>query len=52
MDNFLSSTGLAVRVGARALPFEGRHATLDVPDSLALGELMFRLADLVRRRTH
>ena len=52
MDTFLSSTGLAVRVGARGLPFEGRHATLDVPDSLALGELMFRLADLVRRSTH
>jgi hypothetical protein len=52
MDTFLSSVGLAVRVGARGLPFTGRHATLDVPDSLALGELLFRLADQVRRSSH
>ena len=49
MDTFLSTVGLAVRVGNPALPFQGRHATLDLVDSLALGEFGFRLADQVRR---
>jgi hypothetical protein len=40
---------LDASVGAPALPYAGRHATLDVADSLALGELWFRLADQVRR---
>jgi hydroxymethylpyrimidine pyrophosphatase-like HAD family hydrolase len=51
MDTFLSTVGLALRVGAPGLPFTGRHATLDVVDSLALGELWFRLADQLRRST-
>jgi hydroxymethylpyrimidine pyrophosphatase-like HAD family hydrolase len=49
MDNFLSSVGLAVRVGNPSLPYDGRHATVDLADSLALGEFWFRLADRVRR---
>jgi hypothetical protein len=49
MDSFLASVGLALRVGAPGLPFEGRHATVDLPDSLALGEFWFRMADLMRR---
>ena len=49
MDSFLSSVGLAVRVGAPSLPFTGRLATVDLPDSLALGEFWFRMADLMRR---
>jgi hydroxymethylpyrimidine pyrophosphatase-like HAD family hydrolase len=50
MDTFLSTVGLAVRVGNPALPYQGRHATVDLLDSLALGEFGFRLADQVRRR--
>lgn len=52
MDSFLAAVGLAIRVGAPGLAFTGRHATLDVADSLALGELWFRLADQVRRSAH
>lgn len=46
MDTFLDSVGLAVHVGPMDLPFRGRRQTVRVPDSLALGELLFRLADL------
>jgi hypothetical protein len=49
MDSFLSSVGLAIRVGNPGLPFQGRHATVDLADSLALGEFWFRLADRLRR---
>jgi hydroxymethylpyrimidine pyrophosphatase-like HAD family hydrolase len=52
MDCFLASVGLALRVGAGGLPFSGRHSTVDLPDSLALGEFWFRLADLMRRNAH
>lgn len=51
MDNFLSSVGLALRVGNPGLPYNGRHASVDLADSLALGEFWFRLADRVRRGT-
>jgi hydroxymethylpyrimidine pyrophosphatase-like HAD family hydrolase len=50
MDSFLSTVGLALRVGNPTLPFCGRYATVDLADSLALGEFCFRLADQVRRR--
>jgi hydroxymethylpyrimidine pyrophosphatase-like HAD family hydrolase len=49
MDSFLSTVGLALRVGNPSLPFQGRHATVDLAHSLALGEFCFRLADRVRR---
>ena len=49
MDNFLSSVGLALRIGNASLPYDGRHATVDLADSLALGEFWFRLADRIRR---
>jgi hydroxymethylpyrimidine pyrophosphatase-like HAD family hydrolase len=49
MDSFLSTVGLALRVGNPNLPFQGRHATVDLAHSLALGEFCFRLADQVRR---
>ena len=39
-------------VGPLELPFRGRHATLEVGDSLALGELWFRLASELRRSSH
>jgi hypothetical protein len=50
MDTFLSEVGLAVRVGAPTLPYEGRHATIDLADSLVLGEFWFRMADHLRRK--
>jgi hypothetical protein len=50
MDTFLSKVGLAVRVGTPTLPYEGRHATIDLADSLALGEFWFRMADHLRRK--
>jgi hypothetical protein len=50
MDNFLDGVGLAVHVGPLQLEFRGRTDTLRVRDSLALGELLFRLADLQRAR--
>lgn len=46
MDTFLDAVGLAVHVGPMDLAFRGRRQTMRVPDSLALGELLFRLADL------
>ena len=49
MDSFLSTVGLALRVGNPSLPFQGRYATVDLDHSLALGEFCFRLADQVRR---
>jgi hypothetical protein len=49
MDTFLSSVGLALRVGNPTLPYHGRHATVDLTDSLAMGEFCFRLADKLRR---
>jgi hypothetical protein len=48
MDNFLDGVGLAVHVGPLALEFRGRHQTVRVGDSLELGELLYRLADLQR----
>lgn len=50
LDNFLDGVGLAVHVGALELEFRGRLQTLRVGDSLALGELLFRLADLQQSR--
>jgi hypothetical protein len=39
-----------VHVGPLELGFRGRHRTIRVGDSLELGELLFRLADLQRAR--
>jgi hydroxymethylpyrimidine pyrophosphatase-like HAD family hydrolase len=46
MDTFLASVGLSVHVGGIPLDFEGDVATVRLRDSLELGELLFRLADL------
>lgn len=46
LDNFLDAVGLSVHVGPIALEHHGRHATVRVPDSFALGRLLDRLADL------
>jgi hydroxymethylpyrimidine pyrophosphatase-like HAD family hydrolase len=48
MDRFLSGVGCAVVVGKQALPYRGLEQTLTVPSSSALGELLFRLADLLQ----
>jgi hydroxymethylpyrimidine pyrophosphatase-like HAD family hydrolase len=44
LDTFLRGVGLAVLVGNQDLDFRGRRATLRVPSSLELGEILFRLA--------
>jgi hydroxymethylpyrimidine pyrophosphatase-like HAD family hydrolase len=48
MDSFLKGVGLAVQVGDLALEYKGLLATLKVRDSLELGALLFRLAELQR----
>jgi len=49
MDTFLREVGLSIHVGNPDLPFAGRRATIRLRDSLELGELLFRLADLQGR---
>jgi hydroxymethylpyrimidine pyrophosphatase-like HAD family hydrolase len=46
MDVFLDAVGLAVTVGASAPPFRGRIGTARVRDSLELGHLLHRLAQI------
>jgi len=48
MDSFLKGVGLAVHVGDFALEYKGLLATLRVKDSLELGAVLFRLAELQR----
>jgi hypothetical protein len=48
LDTFLDAVGLALHVGRNDLAFRGTLATLKLPDPLALGETLFRLADLRR----
>ncbi len=50
MDSFLSGVGLSIRVGPIELEFKGLTGAIAVPDSLALGELFFRLANLLDGR--
>lgn len=50
MDRFLSGVGCAVIVGGQQLPYRGLQDTIFVPDSPALGELLFRLLELERSR--
>ncbi len=47
MDNFLQGVGLALHVGPMELEFKGRVQTLKIRDSLELGALLFRLAQLL-----
>lgn len=49
MDDFLEAVGLAVVVGPARLPYLGRHATVRVPDSKALGTLLQSVAELGER---
>jgi hydroxymethylpyrimidine pyrophosphatase-like HAD family hydrolase len=46
MDSFLKGVGLAVHVGGLDLEYHGLLQTVKVRDSLELGALLFRLAEL------
>lgn len=46
MDSFLCGVGLAVHVGPMALEFEGRQATIRLPDPASLGRALFALAQM------
>jgi hypothetical protein len=48
LDAFLAGTGLSVIVGNADLDFKGRVETIRLADSLALGELFFEAASLMR----
>ena len=48
MDRFLAGVGLAVIVGHRKLSYQGLRGTIQLQDSFQLGDLLFRLAELVR----
>jgi hypothetical protein len=50
MDTFLADVGLAVLVGRMDLPFRGKVETIRLEDSEALGQLLFRLAELQAER--
>lgn len=51
MDSFLNGVGLMVQVGGRNLTFRGLQASIKLCNSLELGDLLFRLADLVSAKT-
>jgi hydroxymethylpyrimidine pyrophosphatase-like HAD family hydrolase len=46
MDVFLKGVGLAVRVGALQLEYKGLLQTIDVQNSIELGDLLYRLIEL------
>lgn len=46
MDNFLQDVGLAVHVGATEIPFNGRHRTAKIRNSVELGALLMQLAHI------
>lgn len=48
LDNFLNGVGLALLVGNNDLKFHGLVDTIKLRDSLELGDLLFRAADLAR----
>jgi hydroxymethylpyrimidine pyrophosphatase-like HAD family hydrolase len=50
MDTFLDGVGLAVLVGPIELPFRGGIETIRLADSLELGRLLFRLAEMHAQR--
>jgi hypothetical protein len=51
LDRFLKGVGLAVLVGSIELPFRGLCETIRLKDSFELGELFFRLAEMLKRVT-
>jgi hydroxymethylpyrimidine pyrophosphatase-like HAD family hydrolase len=48
LDRFLSGVGLAVVVGHRKLKFRGVRDTIQLKNSFEFGDLLFRLAEMVR----
>ncbi len=50
LDTFLAGVGLSIIVGGAELDFKGRFETVRLGDSLALGELFFDLASMIRAR--
>ena len=46
MDVFLNGVGLAIRVGNSDLEFKGLKQTIKLRDSFALGDFLFRVAEL------
>lgn len=48
LDNFLDGVGLALQVGNNDLKFHGLVDTIKLKDSLELGVLLFRAAELAR----
>ena len=52
LDNFLDGVGLALVVGNHNLKFNGVVDTIKLKDSLELGVLLFRAAELARGQAH
>lgn len=52
LDNFLSGVGLALLVGNHELAFRGLVDTIKLRDSMELGAVLFRAAELAAGRTH
>jgi hydroxymethylpyrimidine pyrophosphatase-like HAD family hydrolase len=52
LDTFLAGVGLAVIVGNNQLNFHGLIDTIKLKDSLELGALLFRAAELAANQTH
>jgi hypothetical protein len=52
LDTFLEGVGLALLVGGIELPFRGLVDTLKLKDSLELGAVLFRAAELADGKSH
>jgi len=52
LDNFLSGVGLALLVGNQELAFRGLVDTIKLRDSMELGAVLFRAAELAAGTTH
>ena len=52
LDTFLSGVGLALIVGPQQLSFRGLIDTIKIHDSLELGALLFRAAELAAHQTN
>lgn len=52
LDNFLSGVGLALLVGKQELTFRGLVDTIKLRDSMELGAVLFRAAELAAGTTH
>ena len=52
LDTFLSGVGLALMVGNNELPFRGVVDTIKLRDSLELGAVLFRAAELATGKTY